>query len=227
MKIIFISFYNFFENFFHLIRIKRFIKKNIHLTNPTIFDIGAHKGKLSKMFNEVYEECSIYCFEPNIYLHKHIRRISENIKIYDYAVGDKLEEKEFFLNNIDLTSSLSKLNKKSFYLKIKKLFIDAPLINSKKKIKVVTLDKFCKSKNIKEIDFLKIDVEGYELMVLKGAKEIINNVKYVMIEIQKNDMYQEYSREKIKDFLLKNNFRLIKKFNFPFMFFQDCLYKKL
>ena len=40
MKIIFISFYNFFENFFHLIRIKRFIKNNIHLTNPIIFDIG-------------------------------------------------------------------------------------------------------------------------------------------------------------------------------------------
>ena len=62
-------------------------------------------------------------------------------------------------------------------------------------------------------------------MVLKGAKEIIHNVKYVMIEIQKNDMYQEYSKKKIKEFLLKNNFRLIKEFNFPFMFFQDRLYK--
>ena len=64
-------------------------------------------------------------------------------------------------------------------------------------------------------------------MVLKGAKEMIRNVKYIMIEIQKNNMYQEYSKEKIEDFLQKNNFRLIKKFNFPFMFFQDCLYEKL
>ena len=224
MKIVFLSFYNFFEKFFHLVRIKRFIKKNIHLTNPIIFDIGAHKGKLSKMFHEVYVDSSIYCFEPNIYLHKYIKKVNQNIKIYDYAVGDQSEEKEFFLNNIDLTSSLSTLNKKSFYLKIKNFIIDTSPANSKKNIRVITLDKFCKDKNIKEIDFLKVDVEGYELMVLRGAKEMIHNVKYIMIEIQKNNMYQEYSKEKIEDFLQKNNFRLIKKFNFPFMFFQDRIY---
>ena len=132
MKIIFLFFYNFFENFFHLVRIKKFIKKNIHLTNPTIFDIGAHKGKLSKMFHEVYEDSSIYCFEPNIFLHKYIEKVSQNIKIYDYAAGDQSEEKEFSLNNIDLTSSLSTLNKKSFYLKIKNFIIDASPANSKK-----------------------------------------------------------------------------------------------
>ena len=63
-------------------------------------------------------------------------------------------------------------------------------------------------------------------MVLLGAKNIIKNVKFVMIEIQKNDMYDHYSRSKIENFLKRNNFKLVKKFNFPFMFFQDCIYKK-
>ena len=48
-----------------------------------------------------------------------------------------------------------------------------------------------------------------------------------MIEIQKNDMYKNYSIKKIENFLKNNNFILIKKFNFPFMFFEDRFYKKI
>ena len=91
---------------------------------------------------------------------------------------------------------------------------------------VNTLDNFCYKNKIKKIDFLKIDVEGYEYMVLQGAKKIIKDVKYIMIEAQKNDMYENYSRNKIEKFLKKHSFKLEKKFNFPFMFFEDCIYKK-
>ena len=48
-----------------------------------------------------------------------------------------------------------------------------------------------------------------------------------MLEVQKNDMYNDYSKENIENFLKKNNFILIKSFNFPFMFFKDCIYKKV
>ena len=48
-----------------------------------------------------------------------------------------------------------------------------------------------------------------------------------MIEIQNNNMYSGYSKKKIQNFLKKNNFELVKKFNFPFMFFEDCVYKKI
>ena len=88
------------------------------------------------------------------------------------------------------------------------------------------MNNFCKSKKINKIDFLKIDVEGFEYMVLLGSKNIIKNVKYIMIEIQKNDMYSNYSKNKIENFLKKNKFKLIKKFKFPLMFFQDCIYKR-
>ena len=114
------------------------------------------------------------------------------------------------------------------YLKIKNLIINKPKKkNDYKKIRMISLKYFCKKNKIKHIDFLKIDVEGYEYKVLIGAKEIIKKVKYIMIEVQKNDMYKGYSRKKIEDYLRKHNFKLIKKFNFPFMFFQDNIYKKI
>jgi len=81
------------------------------------------------------------------------------------------------------------------------------------------------TKKIKKIDLIKIDVEGYEYMVLLGGKKIINNTHYVIIEVQKNSMYKNYSEKKIEKFLEKNNFELLKKFNFPFMFFEDRIYK--
>ena len=49
-------------------------------------------------------------------------------------------------------------------------------------------------------------------MVLSGAKGFLKNVDYIMLEIQQNNMYKNYSSLKIENFLEKNNFKLIKIF---------------
>ena len=74
--------------------------------------------------------------------------------------------------------------------------------NSKfQKIKTVTLDYFFINKKIKNLDLIKIDVEGTEYKVIKGGRKIIKNFKPIMIiEIMK----QNYSIEKnILNFLKK------------------------
>ena len=53
MKNLFLFFYNLIEDNFHLLRIKRFLLKQIFLKDPIIFDIGSHRGKLAKLMNEV------------------------------------------------------------------------------------------------------------------------------------------------------------------------------
>ena len=227
MKWLFLIYYNLLENYFHLQRIKVFLSKNVFLKNPTIIDIGSHRGKLVTLMNNLYENALIYCLEPNKLMNKRLKKIGKNIKIYNFAIGDKSEEKKILINKIDLTNTLSKINENSIYLKLKNLILNKPKNEKYKKIKVISLKEFCKSKKIQYIDFLKIDVEGYEYKVLLGAKDIIKNVKFIMIEIQKNDMYKNYSEKKIDNFLKKNNFVLIKSFNFPFMFFKDCIYKKV
>ena len=110
-------------------------------------------------------------------------------------------------------------------MKIKKFIIRKKRKDIYQNVNVTTLDNFCKKKKIKKIDLIKIDCEGYENKVLNGAKIIIKKKKYLIIEIQKNDMYEDYSKDKIEIFLKKNNFILLKKFNFPLMFFQDRIYK--
>ena len=228
MKNLFLFFYNFFENYIHLRRIKGFLSRKVILNDPIIFDVGSHKGKLSKLMQDIYENAIIYCFEPNKSMNDALKKIGNNIKVYNYALGEKKEEKQILINKIDLTNTLSTINENSLYLKIKNFI----LAKSKKDsvyetIQVISLENFCVEKKIKYIDFLKLDVEGYEYNVLLGAKNIIKNVKFIMLEVQKNNMYNGYSKKDIEVFLKDNNFILIKTFKFPFMFFEDRIYKRV
>ena len=228
MKYLFLFFYNFFDNYIHLRRIKSFLSKKVILNDPIIFDVGSHKGKLAKLMNDIYENAIIYCFEPNKSMNDNLTKIGNNIKVYNYALGEKNEEKKILINKIDLTNTLSAINENSFYLKIKNFILaKSKKDNMYEQTKVISLENFCAEKKIKNIDFLKLDVEGYEHNVLLGAKNIIKNVKFVMLEIQKNNMYQDYSKTNIEVFLKENNFILIKTFKFPFMFFEDRIYKRV
>ena len=79
------------------------------------------------------------------------------------------------------------------------------------------LDDFVKKNLINHIDFLKIDTEGYEFEVLKGSKNIINNVSFVLFEHHYDDMIvKDYFFSDINDFLSKNNFKKIYKSKMPF-----------
>ena len=83
------------------------------------------------------------------------------------------------------------------------------------KVKTNTLDNFCKIKKIKRVDLLKIDVEGSELDVLRGAKKLLNSVNIIQLEIlqRKNKFLLE--KNKILIFLKKYNFKLVKEKKIP------------
>ena len=97
----------------------------------------------------------------------------------------------------------------------------------KETVNVVTIDNFCKKNNIKKIDLLKIDTEGHEAEVLEGASKMLKkNIKYILIEFHFSKLYKDYSVNKIEQILKKNNFKIVKKFKFPFLTFEDRIYKK-
>jgi hypothetical protein len=116
---------------------------------------------------------------------------------------------------------MSSFNKNSNYLKFKNLILkdknQSSLI-----IKQKSIDEVLKKNNVKG-SFLKIDVEGYELNVLRGAKKSIKNVKYILIEHQFSNQYQN-NFSKIKKLLKQNNFKKIKSFYFPSLHYRDILF---
>ena len=230
------------ENF--LSTIIDFIDKNYHQKNlnktllkldlKTIFDIGAHKGEFSSHILKYFKSSKIYAFEPQseIYLKLKERFYqSKNIYPYNKALSDKNKKKKLNINIKTSTSTFSKYNKNSNWRKLKEFLLTGSNKSSFVKSEIVdvtSIDNFCKKKNINKIDLLKIDTEGHEAEVLKGANKMLKkNIRYILLEFHFSKIYQNYDRVKIENILEKNNFKLVKKFKFPFLTFEDRIYKKL
>lgn len=62
--------------------------------------------------------------------------------------------------------------------------------NENIKVEKIKLDTFCGLNNIKHIDILKIDVQGFEVGVLLGTKNILKSTECVTAEISLYDLYK-------------------------------------
>jgi len=164
--------------------IKKLIKPH-----DVIFDIGANRGEWSSAVLSIVSNIDkIYAFEPipvifNVLSEK---MLNKPIKAYELALSDVNGMRDFLLySQNEQVSELS-----SFYSRP----ILYNLLGIKPKIitvKSATLDKFCCEKNIKHIDFLKIDTEGSELAVLKGAQAFLKNKAIQHIQFEYGGTYTD------------------------------------
>ena len=204
------------------------IFKSLEKVKIIIFD-GVHKGESIDYFIKLNNLKMIQSFNPGwylFYLQKYKR--NKKVSLNKVALSNEDHYKDFYINDLSSTSTFSKLNKKSLWLKVKnKILNKKDSIIKKIRIKTSTIDRFVKQRKIKKIDLLKIDTEGHELEILKGAKKTIkdNKIRYLLIELHHSKMYKNYSKKKIESFLKKNNFHLIEVFKFPLYTFSDNLYK--
>ena len=190
--------------------------KNRNFQIKIFFDVGAHRGETIKLFKKNLKIQNFYCFEPSpvnfFFLKKTISKINLKINIFNFALGEK--QSELTLNQEDESSSstLNEINKESNYYKKKNkiLNIFGSSKNNLKKINVEVkcLNDIMKEKFIERIDILKTDTEGFELFVLKGAREKIKNIKYIYFEHHFDDMLvKKYTLSDIHNYLIKNGFQ--------------------
>lgn len=216
---------NFLDNIYHHKRIIKFLSKYEILS---LIDVGAHKGEFIKNFLKGKNKLKkIYAFEPQENIFKILDNRFKNdkkIKKFRNAIDCKISKKTLFINKLSSTSTLSKINEKSFFLKFKNILTNSKnnFIN-KYKVKTITLDNFLKNKNLKNA-LLKIDVEGNEYNVLKGAGRMIKNIDFILIEKQFFSLHKDYNYALSHNFLLKKKFKLVKNFKFPLFNFEDKLY---
>ena len=222
-KNLFFFFYDLVDNLIHQERIVKFIdNKNVKI----VVDIGAHKGEFLKHIKKIKSIRKVYSLEPQKKVYRELLKEIDNKKFFAYniAISNRNGKQKMQINDFSMTSTLSKVNENSIYYKIKNLII----WNKKKKfeyIKTEKLDLFTKKRKLNKIDLLKVDTEGHELNVVKSGLKTLKKTKYLLIEFRQNDLYLNYSSQALHKIVLKNNFKLIKKFKFPLFSMEDRLYK--
>lgn len=201
-------------------------KKIINLINSKfskpiiVFDIGAHYGETIKLFLKKLKIEKIYSFEAStqnfqVLKRKISKKNLDKVEIYNFGMGDKVS-KSYINQSIESSSStMNEVNEESKYLK-KKLQIlnirDKHVFYHKIPIQVITLDSFIDKHNIQNIDLLKIDTEGYEFNVLKGASKYSQKIKLIYFEHHYDDMIiKNYKFGDIHNLLEEKGFKMIKK----------------
>lgn len=170
--------------------------KNLPMT--TVFDVGSNWGEWSEMCHEIYPNSIIHTFEiiPDTY-HDFVSRVNlTNIIPNSYGLFDKIGYID--VNHIPewclLSSAVTTFNKSE------QAHIRSCL--------VITGDEYVKHNNITHIDFLKLDVEGVEHLVLRGFKDTLAQNKISVIQF-------EYGRMNISTrFLLIDFYELLTPLGF-------------
>lgn len=151
---------------------KEFMDK-LSIMEPVIFDVGAHKGETVKHYRTMFPEAKIFCFEPFAANASILRdRFSDDpsIHVFEQAVTDLCGEKSFYINNMDATNSLLPREKNS-----RRYFSRQADSKTVEKVEAVTIDEIMRQQNIDNIDILKFDIQGGELMALQGAEQALQN----------------------------------------------------
>lgn len=186
-----------------------------------IFDIGACEGEDSIKFSSRFPCACIYTFEP---LPKNIKRINgnlkkyktKNIKVIKKALSDKNGSATFHVSSgkpPKASDDWDYGNKSSSLLAPDKTKNVHKWLKFKEKINVKTerLDTFAESEGIQEIDFVYMDVQGAEMMVLNGAGKFITRIKAIWLEVESVELYSHQPLKKdIEAFMKSNGFIKVK-----------------
>ena len=211
---------------FHHKRIFMYLKK---LDIDKIIDIGAHRGQFLEKMLKIEKVKSFYAFEPQKDIFDYLKKkFSKNSKVtlMNYAADKEIGNKKLQINKLSMTSSLAEVNEKSLYFKFKN-FLTRSKSNfvDEYEVQTNTIDNVFKDTNLKKT-LLKIDVEGFEMNVIKGSKIKLKEIPYLIIENQFGNHYKNNNFNDIKYMLLNYNFVVSKKFIFPTLHYQDVLFKK-
>lgn len=182
-----------------------FKKSSINL----VIDIGANKGQYSSMITNIGYSNDIVLIEPLdkewMYL-KNLVKTKKNWILYDkVGIGSKIENLKINYTSNSVSSS---------FLMPKNNMINYEVID-KQNVHIITLEYLLAELNINNKNiFLKIDAQGFEYEIIKGARNILDKILYVQLELSIVTLYEnEHDYKYITNYMNDLGFKEI--FIFP------------
>ena len=148
----------------------------------TVIDVGAWCGTWAKAIEPFAKK--VIAFEPD---QTHFECLQRNCTVNCTprmeAVGAQLQEVSLTEDN----------------------FTQAKRVDEKGNIRMITLDHM----KYEHVDMIKIDVEGYEMEVLKGATKTLESVKYLMIELNNNTKKYGSNNIEVEKYIVSLGFKVL------------------
>lgn len=185
--------------------------KNFLPENPIILECGAYNGDDTIRMAKYWPKGTIHAFEP---VPIHFQNITEkiknfpNIQLYKLALADVSGNLKFYLSDAEntgtITASSSLLPAKD-HVK----FDNYVTFNHDITVEALTLDDWAHKEGIDHIDFMWLDMQGFELNMLKPCK-MIKNISIIYMEVEFIEAYEGQSLyPEIKEWMRKNDFELV------------------
>jgi FkbM family methyltransferase len=142
----------------------------------TIFDVGANVGQTARVLTRECPEAQVFCFEPVASTFGRLRErmaANPNVRCFPIAFGAEAETREIRVRPLSPNNSLSSDSDVAV--------ADATVLET---VRVDTLDRFTAAHGVERIDFLKIDTEGFDLEVLRGAEGLLRSRRIALLQVE-------------------------------------------
>jgi FkbM family methyltransferase len=198
-----------------------------------IFDLGSRDCIQSIEFYKTFPKAKIYAFEcnPNTLelCENNIKPYRDRITLIKGAVCDYDGDITFYPINQyktittwrDGNPGASSIFKSNGNYTVEKYVQDEIKTNCHR------LDTIMKTYNIPTVDIIWMDVQGSELLVLKGLGDYINGLRYIYTEVTHKEMYSgQVMFKELNDFIISNDFEILNNLTLQ-GWQEDIIYKKI
>jgi len=175
------------------------------LKPQVIYDIGANRGTWTSLCRYVFPSCHIHAFEPldaHCQLFRARTKGSERITLHGVALGRSDGTAPMNVTSFSDASSMlsvTDIGETTFGISVVE---QVP-------IQIRTLDGYCPENRLPAPDLMKLDVQGYELEVLRGAVNALKHCSAIISEVSFKRFYKEQCLfEDVVGFLYERSFRL-------------------
>jgi FkbM family methyltransferase len=182
------------------------IREKYDLKIEGVIHIGAHYAEENTTYDILNIEKRIF-FEPTKSNFEILQKnISGKYETYKLALGNENKSIEMFVETENSGFSNSILEPKLHLQQYPHI-----LFNKKEEVEMRRLDDL--NLNLVGYNFINIDVQCYELEVFKGCENTLNQIDYIMSEINRDDVYENCSKvEQLIEFLSPYGFELVEQY---------------
>ena len=139
-----------------------------------VFDVGANIGNFAEEVLRSDPTVRLHCFEPSwaTFARLQAKVTSPMVQLNHFGLG--ADDSEMTLYSDGDASGLASLSQR-------KIALTGVVLTAKETVRIRRLSDYCREKGIDRIDLLKIDVEGHEMSVLEGAREMLSSRRIGMV----------------------------------------------